>query len=116
MFKAFAMPFEEWLVENSMVITDSLEGGGARYFPHCAVRHRLPENRKSLFQYLRPDLGTEILTLRRVMSLLGFNPALRVNGSDCPQAPWYEDLSGPARSHLETFFSWDLGMVEQVIK
>ncbi len=50
----------KWLLHNEVVFTQPLSITSARYNPGYAVMHMLPENRKSQFTYLRPDLGTQI--------------------------------------------------------
>lgn len=55
------MPFSEWIVNNCVPFTTPYDlSGNGRFFPEYTVRHALPENRKSQFMYLRPDLGTRI--------------------------------------------------------
>lgn len=107
LLRSVSAPFEEWLIENPIVFTDPFDSAGTRYYPRYAVRSPVPENRKSLFMYLRPDLGTEITNTYGAMLLLELDPDERKNSSACPHAPNYRDLPGRARDHLRTFFDWD---------
>ncbi|MCQ4630912.1 hypothetical protein GB927_012740 [Shinella sp. CPCC 100929] len=107
LLRSVSAPFEEWLIENPIVFTDPFDSAGTRYYPRYAVRSPVPENRKSLFMYLRPDLGTEIMELNDLMLLLDLDPSERKNSSSCPAAPRYSDLPLPAREHFYTFFDWD---------
>lgn len=57
------VPFEEWLKVNRDVFATAAGPRGtweARY----ATLHPAPENRKSQYTYLRPDLGTHIYPFR----------------------------------------------------
>lgn len=54
-------PFADWLLNNEIPFTTPYDRAGlGRYWPQFTVRHPLPENRKSQWLYLRPDLGTEV--------------------------------------------------------
>lgn len=110
-----AAPFTDWLVDNEIVFTSPYDRAGlGRYFPGHTVRHPLPENRKSQFVYLRPDLGTEVF---RYDDLDGFHRSLgvRISGwgdrhnetSEEPAPP----LSERAIGHVERFFAWDLSII-----
>jgi len=103
-----ARPFEDWLMHNEVPFTtpyDS-EGRGRFYAAYCC-RHPMPENRKSQFVYLRPDLGTEIYRYDRVAE---FHAALeistdRINASrEEPPPP----LSSEAQGYVGRWFAWDL--------
>lgn len=100
--------FDRWLVENMIPFTDPFDAASDKYHPRYAVRHSLPENRKSLYLYLRPDLGTEVASVYAVIDLLGLDVSSRKNGSDCPPHPQLGALSAEAFAHLSAFFRWDL--------
>jgi hypothetical protein len=106
-------PFEEWLLRNETVFTSPYDSAGlGRFYPAYTVRHPLPENRKSQFVYLRPDLGTEVIPYRdvaRLYATLDVEP-LRMNGTpdDPPPA-----LSMGARAYVERWFQWDLEAANQ---
>ncbi|HEY2178052.1 MAG TPA: hypothetical protein VGH15_05670 [Caulobacteraceae bacterium] len=56
-----AKPFDNWLVDNEIVFTSPYDRAGqGRFFAEFTVRHPLPENRKSQWLTLRPDLGTAV--------------------------------------------------------
>ena len=64
------MPFSEWVVTNKGVFTSPYDSTPAgRFWPEYAIRHSVPENRKSQFVYLRPDLGTVIYWHRSLQRL-----------------------------------------------
>lgn len=111
LLESVSVPFEEWLVENSIPFTDPFDSAGTDYFPKYAVRHPIPENRKSLFVYLRPDLGTEILTYHGTVAMLGLDASKRMNESGCGSVPDFYELSLQAKLHLNTFFEWDFRTV-----
>lgn len=108
-----ARSFSEWLVENREVFTCPYDsGGGSRFWPRYAVRHALPETRKSQFLYLRPDLGTEVWAygdLPELWSSLGVADAQAVldknRSADAGETP---ALTPAAFEHVQRVFAWDL--------
>jgi hypothetical protein len=106
-------PFEDWLINNERVFTSPYDSSGlGRFFPAYTVRHPLPENRKSQFIYLRPDLGTEIVPyadVQRFYRALDVDPP-RMNGTfDEPPPP----LSGDAQVYVDQWFRWDIEAAQQ---
>jgi hypothetical protein len=100
-------PFDDWVMNNDIVFTQPYDSAGlGRYWPHYTVRHPLPENRKSQFVYLRPDLGTEvvryddlvILTDQLGLSLGTFNATV-------PEPT--PTLSDEATKYVCRVFAWD---------
>ena len=107
--KSVARPFSDWIVNNEVVFTDPHGSeGGFEYYPHYNVRNSIPENRKSQFLTLRPDLGTEVY---RFDDLDLFAERLRLkirrNHNETARLPM-PALTSKARDHVERFFSWDL--------
>lgn len=103
-------PFEDWLLHNETVFTSPYDSAGSlHYWPNYTVRHSLPENRKSQFLYLRPDLGTHVVRfddLREVALALGVELQHRHNVTvDAPPPR----LGHEAREHMERVFDWDIG-------
>lgn len=108
------IPFNEWLIFNEKPFTTPYDSSGrGRFFPAYCCRHPLPENRKSQFVYLRPDLGTKIYRYNEVESLhadLDIKPP-RINGTDQSVAP---PLSDAAQIYMEDWFRWDFCAAEGV--
>lgn len=100
-------PFEDWLLNNDRVFTSPYDSTGrGRFYPFFTVRHPLPENRKSQFVYLRPDLGTEVVPYDRVAELyraLGVEPK-HLNGTTPGPPP---ELSVEAQAYIARWFAWD---------
>ncbi|WGD31250.1 hypothetical protein AncyloWKF20_05345 [Ancylobacter sp. WKF20] len=101
-------PFEDWLLTNEAVFTNPYDtDGGLTFYPQYNVGHSLPENRKSQFIYLRPDLGTEVFPFSRMETLeasLKINLG-RTNVTDDQPPP---ALSLAAAEHMLRFFAWDM--------
>lgn len=101
------MSFDDWLIGNDQVFTSPYDSAGlGRFFPAYACRHPLPENRKSQFVYLRPDLGTDIVPYACIGHLydrLGVRPD-RINGTDGTKPPV---LGEAARDYVKRWFRWD---------
>lgn len=106
------MPFSDWLLSNQTPLTTPYDSAGlGRFFPNYTVRHPLPENRKSQFMYLRPDLGT---TVYQFSDLEAFGAALGVhlgrhNRTSDDEAP---ELKAEASAHMQRWFSWDFGAAQ----
>lgn len=100
------LPFSYWVTENQTVFTGPYDSAGrGRFWPSFAVRHHLPETRKSQFIYLRPDLGTRVVRFDQLHEL---EEALKIKlghehrtEGDCP------GLSAAATDHMARFFDWD---------
>lgn len=101
-------PFCEWLVHNREVFTNPYDrSGGNGFFPVFSVLHSLPENQKSQFVYLRPDLGTRIYRhdeLHMLESRLGVRLGDTHKTDDTP----HPRLTQEAERHVNSFFDWDL--------
>jgi len=109
MWNSVAKPFEEWLLCNDLPFTTPYDSAGlGRFFPAYTCRHPLPENRKSQFHYLRPDLGTKIYRygddLPALYARIGVTPG-RSNGTSDIEAP---RLTNEGASYVERWFRWDL--------
>lgn len=109
------MSFSDWLCFNQTAFTNPYdENGGNRFYPKYTVLHSMPENRKSQYFYLRPDLGTEIFQFTRLHEIsarLGINMDHhnRTDNSEIPA------LTADAQEHLLKFFSWDFSEAEEAI-
>lgn len=107
MRESVSMGFSEWLVSNRVPFTTPYDSAGhGRFWPQYTVRHPLPENRKSQFMYLRPDLGTKIVPFNKLGNLaahldLDLDHQNRTTEDGAP------DLSPLAQEHVERWFRWD---------
>lgn len=111
MRQSVAMPFDEWIVCNQVPFTSPYDSANrGRYWPQFTVRHPLPENRKSQFVYLRPDLGTEVHRFNHLRDLerrldVRLNDVDPQNVTDASAPP---ELSETTQRYVETAFAWDL--------
>jgi len=104
-----AVPFEQWILDNNLPFTQPYDSAGlGRFYPAYACRHPLPENRKSQFMYLRPDLGTEVYRYRdqlgALFARLGVAPS-RSNEGGGGHVPC---LTEQTWDYVERWFKWDL--------
>ncbi len=109
--------FEEWLLNNDYVFTSPFDGGqdagpNSTYYPHYNVLSPLPENRKSQFVYLRPDLGTRIVPfeqLHHFAAELDLDlPHENATGEHRPAGGRWLPMLGPqGRQHMRQVFAWD---------
>ncbi len=110
--RSVAMPFNDWLLTNEVVFTSPYSTiDGERYWPFFNVLHSLPENRKSQFMYLRPDLGTTIYRFEDLQTL-GAHLDIDLPHTHETGAERVPALSDEAWNHIERFFAWDLKAVE----
>jgi hypothetical protein len=102
--------FEQWVLTNEQPFLPKDSG-----IPVLHQLHNIPENRKSLEMYLRPDLGTVILKfqdLAQHMEAWGLDPSRR-NGAT-PAMPLPKP-SKKLKKHLEKYFGWELAMNLEVV-
>jgi len=101
--------FSDWMLNNEIVFTAPYDRTyKGLFYPKYTVLHSVPENRKSQFMYLRPDLGTKIFQfsdLPLFFDYLGLDDVLNLNVSEKLGDP---ELSKEAAEYSEKVFSWDL--------
>lgn len=109
--KPSATSFEQWLLNNEIRSPSCHDNSSSAFYPSFTVRHYLPENRKSQWWYLRPDLGTKIYRFHRMAEIYA---RLEL---ELPTVDQYlgvtpretmPDLSAAVKHHIEQHFSWDL--------
>ena len=99
--------FSDWLINNEMPFTDPYSNGNSSdYFPLFSVRHMLPENRKSQWMYLRPDLGTEVFVFDRLTEIED-RLDITLPVSHETERSRMPVLSTEAWEHMERVFGWD---------
>jgi hypothetical protein len=117
MRESVAMPFQDWLLQNEVVFASPYDSAGfGRFFAAYSCRHPIPENRKSQYFYLRPDLGTKIFhyedtaALYEFLDLHAFDGRAVLNKTADTRPPM---LSEEGRAYVSRVFSWDLKMTSQ---
>lgn len=108
MWRTVQRPFDDWLLHNDSCFTNphSPQGGLAPFYPQFNVRYAMPENRKSQFVYLRPDLGTQVYAfgaLPKLAERLGVTLD-RHNATATGDQPV---LSIEAADYVRRVFAWD---------
>lgn len=113
MRRSAQVPFEEWVLTNQTVFTSPYDSAHAgRFFPRFTVRHPLPENRKSQFLYLRPDLGTKVYAYGqgeiedRLSIVLGHENS--TGGTKPPR------VSPEVEAYMRKMFEWDYWATEHL--
>lgn len=108
--------FESWLLHNEVTFNSMYPPGcQGRFFPEYAVRHPMPENRKSQFIHLRPDLGTSVY---RFDELDEFADRLGIH-LDKHNSTGFEpipDLRVSTHLYMEKMFGWDYDASEGVLR
>lgn len=104
-----ARPFDDWLVNNrdAWTVPHDLNGNGV-WWPVLSRRDCTPENIRSQWTYLRPDLGTIVHpfeTLRDCMMQWGLDPT---HVSNATKAHAEAAFSRDAWAHAERYQAWDL--------
>jgi hypothetical protein len=101
-------PFGDWIIHNETVFTNPYDTAGSlRFFPAFAVRHSIPETRKSQYIYLRPDLGTEIYYYGH-LSCIERRLAVKLDWHNQTSHEGPPQLSSEVEEHVRRFFEWDL--------
>lgn len=108
------LTYEEWLQRNEVPFTGPMLSCHTKFQADHTLRHVMPENRKSQWHYLRPDLGTEVVCMRDIDSLaFRWELELRV---DINQSVEGETFGDPTRSQvtdaefeiLRRYHQWEL--------
>lgn len=102
------MPFSDWIVRNMVTFTTAHGTSSAYFRPFFARLHARPENFVSQFDYLRPDLGTEVFRFETDLGLLFSELNLEwttANATDNRPCP---PISAEARRHIRAFCRWEL--------
>lgn len=100
--------FETWLLNNKepWTVPYDLSGDGD-WWPVLARKNGLPENLRSQWTYLRPDLGTTVLKFERLRQYMwdwGLNPDMNANMTSKPLPP----VSAAITRHIQKHMAWDL--------
>ncbi len=100
--------FDDWVLNNDEIFSGPGHIDAPNVFiPRFHVNYQIPENRKSQFIYLRPDLGTEVWRFDQMHTLakrLGVDPG-HWNKTEQSRPPI---LTCEATDHIKAFFAWDL--------
>jgi hypothetical protein len=109
--------FVEWLELNDQIFTspNCLSGTGESW-PLLSRRDPAPENKRSQFSYLRPDLGTEVHKLEDLegfMAQWGLNSNAHHNKSSGACIGVEEHRR--AMKHIERYCAWDLSQGCKII-
>ncbi len=105
------MEFSDWIIHNEVVFTSPYDRSGqGRYNALFTNNHPIPENHKSQFLYLRPDLGTDVV---RFDDLSEFAEVLDIDLGHIHKtsAGPMPEISTKAWDHIGRVFAWDLEQV-----
>ena len=104
------MEFSDWIMHNEVVFTSPYDRSGrGRFNVLFTNNHPIPENHKSQFLYLRPDLGTDVI---RFDDLPEFAATLDLSlGHDHQTEGPMPEISTKAWDHIGRVFAWDLDQV-----
>jgi hypothetical protein len=100
--------FEDWLLNNHTPFAYEPNQSDLIGHPIVSQLHYMPENRKSQWVYLRPDLGTEIYKFWEIDKLaarLGIELEHHNATSKLDPRPY---LTVEALEHINRHFAWDL--------
>jgi hypothetical protein len=105
--------FSRWLADNETVFTSPYSsaiygpvGNSPAFHPVYAVLHPLPENRKSQFLYLRPDLGTTVYRYETDLAALANDMALDWRPTAIRVLPSIS-ITDYAEDHLRRVCDWE---------
>lgn len=100
-------PFEDWLIHNQLPFQSPISIGDGSFRAQFMQLHSMPENRKSQFVYLRPDLGTRLWQFNDLFGLGEFLD-VRLGRHNSTEESAVPTLSPEAQRYVETVFWWDL--------
>lgn len=110
-----ARDFSDWILNNETPFTHPYDSSGnGKFYPKYMIRHNLPENRKSQYVYLRPDLGTEVYQYgSRINSpltaVLGVQTDLLNRSQGSKKVP---PISSEAMAYMCRAFTWDIAITK----
>lgn len=100
--------FESWVLENIELF---IGREASSLTPFLYQEHHIPETRRSLAQYLCPDLGTTVLKfqdLHKHMRAWGLDPSVRLG--DTTHLQDVPPITAALHRHYKDYFSWEMGM------
>lgn len=108
-------PFSYWLREGTMPFTNPDWIEDIDFSPRQSVLHNRPEQRKSQWMYVRPDLGVEpiVVASKEYVKLILELDLPRIPILNKSRAPAYPSPSDLDKEHIEKFHSWDIDICER---
>ena len=107
------LPFSNWIVENQIVFTSPYDRSGhGHYYAQYTTNHPIPENQKSQFLYLRPDLGTKIFQFKDLV-LMGKWLDIDLSHENKTCQPPMPRITQAAEEYVKRVFAWDLDQTER---
>jgi hypothetical protein len=106
--KSVSIPFNEWIINNEIIFTDPNSTRNPKeFFPRYAVRYAIPENRKSQYIYLRPDLGTEIFSFEYGRHAFEERLGISLPHLNITENIVVPQLTEEASKHMIKYHEWD---------
>jgi hypothetical protein len=102
--------FNSWILNETIPFVtgfDYRETSFPMYTPYYDCQITIPETKKSLFYYLRPDLGTEVFRFDKLFELEE-ELDIFISESNGTEHSNHPEITEEVERHLQTFFSWDL--------
>lgn len=98
--------FDDWLLHNHVPFCPPKDHTTGEVFPYYSVMHVQAENRKSQFNYLRPDLGTQVYRFEDQRDELAERLGVSMtheNAAPAAPMPYVQPTTVAQLDHLE----WD---------
>lgn len=108
--------FSDWILNNETVFTSQYDyGNRGRFYPTHTVLHALPENRKSQFMYLRPDLGTVVYKFTE-LALLALTLKVDIPRENSTPEQNIPQVSATALAYMAGAFAWDYEATKELTR
>jgi hypothetical protein len=108
---ATSVDFSTWLLTNDLPFNNQYDSADPRKtYPKYACLHSIPENRKSQFLYLRPDLGTEIWPFFDI-EFFGKRLGVKLEKTNESGGAANPELTPEAMKHVQYWHAWDFRML-----
>lgn len=112
--KSVERDFNDWILNNEIVFTSSFgDPRNTRFYPRHTVRYALPENRKSQFVYLRPDLGTVVWPFEDLSYMAARDLDVQLGNENSTEHQDMPRISDEAHSYMLRVFAWDYEQIRQ---
>lgn len=104
--------FDDWLINNSVVFTTQYYPDFRNVTPKYTIRHQVPENIKSQYITLRPDLGTRIFRMEDLKLLANELDVVLEHKNAANKTAGVPAIGLEATRHIQKHFAWDLEQYE----
>lgn len=104
----WGLTFEDWVCHGETFFNHPIwQDSNWPFDPRYHILHQMPEQRKSLWWYVRPDLGTMIVPVEELDNFATRRLGLKLPSHEINMVT---GIDGSVKAHVAKFFAWDLAL------